>query len=122
MLRKLKQYRFPLYLGALLFALSGALHPLFHIEDGECCGDGISAATGGAASSHSSHDHDRKAPTHHGSHCPVCAGLFSSAEVPELMAEPVIPELPTAYVCILSTPHQPEFSVYRQERAPPVLS
>ena len=114
MLRKLKQYRFPLCLGALLFALSGVLHPLFHmLDDDGCCRTASTA-------SHSSHD--RSAPAQPDSHCPVCAGLFSSAEIPQLAAEPVIPELATAYVCILSTPHQPEFAVHRRERAPPVLS
>jgi hypothetical protein len=119
LLRKLKKYRFPLYLGAMLFALSGVLHPLFHMLDDDECRTAASATVGKAASPHSHHDHDRK---HHDSNCPVCAGLFSSAEVPELAAEPAIPELPAVYVCILSTPHQPEFAVFRQERAPPVLS
>jgi len=114
LLRKLKQYRFPLYLGALLFALSGVLHPLFHMLDDDGCCRTASAA------SHSSHD--RSAPAHPDSHCPVCAGLFSSAEIPESVAEPAVPELPAIYLCILSAPHQPEFAVHRQERAPPVLS
>lgn len=114
MLRKLKQYRFPLYLGALLFALSGVLHPLFHLLDDDGCRSTASTA------SHSSHD--RNAPAQPDSHCPVCAGLFSSAEVPEELPEPVLPELLTVYVCILSTPHQSEFAVYQQVRAPPVLS
>lgn len=114
MLRKLKQYRFPLYLGALLFALSGVLHPLFHLLDDDGCRSTVSAA------SHSSHD--RNAPAQPDSHCPVCAGLFSSAEVPEPAAEPAVPELPAVYVCLLATPHLPEFAVHRQVRAPPVLS
>lgn len=119
MLRKLKQYRFPLYLGALFFALSGVLHPLFHQLDDDGCRT-ASATVEKAASSHPSHD--RNAPAHRDSHCPVCAGLFSSAEIPDPAPEAAIPELPTVYVCILSTPHQPEFSVYRQVRAPPTLS
>lgn len=121
MLRKLKQYRFPLCLGALLFALSGVLHPLFHMLNDDGC-RASSATVEKATSSHAPGDHDKKTPERHDSHCPVCAGLFSSAEVPEPMAEPAVPELSAVYVCILSTPHQPEFAVHRQERAPPVLS
>lgn len=119
MLRKLKQYRFPLYLGALLFALSGVLHPLFHMLDDDGCRT-ASATVEKAAAPHSPGDH--KAPEHRDSHCPVCAGLFSSAEVPEELPEPVLPGLSTVYACILSTPHQSEFAVYQQVRAPPVLS
>jgi len=106
-------------MGAMLFALSGVLHPLFHMLDDDECRTAASATVGKAAAPHSHHDHDRK---HHDSHCPVCAGLFSSAEVPEELPEPVLPELSTVYVCILSTPHQSEFAVYQQVRAPPVLS
>lgn len=121
MLRKLKKYRFPLYLGALLFALSGVLHPLFHMLDDD--GRRASSATfGTAASSHTSGGHDQKAPDHHDSHCPVCAGLFSSAEVPTPPSLPAAPERPTVYLCVLPTPHQPEFAVKQQVRAPPFLS
>jgi hypothetical protein len=117
-LRKLKKHRLLLYLGAILFAFSGVLHPLFH-PDGGCCNDRRTIT----AQQHSDHRrHDRNAPLHQVSHCPVCAGLFSSAEVPAPPVEPAVPEQPAVYVCILSTPHQPEFAVYRQVRAPPVLS
>lgn len=126
MLRELKGVRFPLFLGVMLFALSGVLHPLFHMNSG-CC-DHPAGTNQAFAAPHSdsgqseNRDDNRKAPIHKDSHCPVCAGLFSSAEIPELPMLPVLPELPTVYRCILSTPHLPEFSVHRQVRAPPVLS
>ena len=72
MLQRLTGRRFLLFLGAMLFAFNGVLHPLFH----------TAAAQRGKTAETAAYDFrdDRHAQLHPAPHCPVCTGIFSAAE------------------------------------------
>jgi len=117
-LRKLYGHRLPLFLGVLIFTLSGVLHPLFHMNIGG--GERHSAVFGKTVPAHGT-QHDARHHGHHG-FCPVCAGLFSSAEVPELPPAPAVADTPADYAEIATIVRLPEFILSQQVRGPPVLS
>lgn len=109
MLRKLKHHGFLLFAGALLFAFSGVLHPLFHMDPG---GSGTSCADNGGD----------KAPDHAAPTCPVCAGTFSAVELPEIPELPILPVVPVDFFSVCAIPHQSECVFFRPGRSPPRFS
>ncbi|MBS1372211.1 MAG: hypothetical protein HPZ91_19880 [Lentisphaeria bacterium] len=113
MLRKLTQRRFLLFLGAILFALHGVLHPLFHAEGSAPAERNAEAAL-----------HDSSGERHAlclSLHCPVCSGVFHAADVPESLSVPPAALHAPQYAPLLQRPASgtvPESCA----RAPPLFS
>ncbi len=109
MLQRLTGRRFLLFLGAMLFAFNGVLHPLFH----------TAAAQRGKTAETAAYDFrdDRHAQLHPAPHCPVCTGIFSAAE-PAADAAMLFHEPPAAPAASFPA----AVPACAQARAPPRIS